>query len=212
MPPATRDRLARAFREIVGPDGVVSSPDELRVYECDALTTEHRAMPDLVVLPSGYRASGRRRASLRQGRRSHRAARGGHRTVRRGDPGPRRRTHRPDSDGSHSGNRPPEPYGHGPSRLCQPGDQPGRVVPGVLFRPGPRQPAGLDDRRQRGGERRRPPLPEVWRHDQPCSGGEGRAAGWRDRRARRPTRGSAGVRPPGCLRRDRRGRSASARR
>ncbi|OGB92245.1 MAG: glycolate oxidase subunit GlcD, partial [candidate division NC10 bacterium RBG_16_65_8] len=52
MTPATRQRLAQAFREIVGPDGVVSNPDELRVYERDALTTEHRAMPDLVVLPT----------------------------------------------------------------------------------------------------------------------------------------------------------------
>lgn len=51
--PATWRRLAQTFREIVGPEGVVSSPDERRVYECDALTTEHRAMPDLVVLPAG---------------------------------------------------------------------------------------------------------------------------------------------------------------
>jgi glycolate oxidase len=53
MTPAARDRLAQTFREIVGDDGVISSPDELRVYECDALTTHHRAMPDLVVLPGG---------------------------------------------------------------------------------------------------------------------------------------------------------------
>ena len=52
MTPATRQRLFQAFRGIVGPDGVVSNPDELRVYERDALTTEHRAMPDLVVLPA----------------------------------------------------------------------------------------------------------------------------------------------------------------
>jgi glycolate oxidase len=51
MSSATCQRLAQAFREIVGPEGVISVPDELRVYECDALTTEHRALPDLVVLP-----------------------------------------------------------------------------------------------------------------------------------------------------------------
>jgi glycolate oxidase subunit GlcD len=51
MTPATRQRLVAALGEIVGPDGVVSDPDELRVYERDALTTEHRAAPDLVVLP-----------------------------------------------------------------------------------------------------------------------------------------------------------------
>src|SRR5512139_4126143 len=51
MTPATQRRLAEEFRAIVGDDGVISRPDELRVYECDALTTHHRAMPDLVVLP-----------------------------------------------------------------------------------------------------------------------------------------------------------------
>jgi len=52
MRPETRSRLLTACQEIVGADAVISSPDELRVYECDALTTEHRAMPDLVVLPT----------------------------------------------------------------------------------------------------------------------------------------------------------------
>lgn len=51
MTAATRHRLVHAFGEIVGPDGVIANPDELRVYERDALTTEHRAVPDLVVLP-----------------------------------------------------------------------------------------------------------------------------------------------------------------
>lgn len=52
MPSTTRDRLLRALREIVGAEAVVSAPDELRVYDCDALTTCHRSMPDLAVLPS----------------------------------------------------------------------------------------------------------------------------------------------------------------
>jgi len=51
MTPATQRRLAEEFRAILGDDAVISSPDERRVYECDALTTHHRAMPDLVVLP-----------------------------------------------------------------------------------------------------------------------------------------------------------------
>jgi glycolate oxidase len=51
MSPATSRRLAQALGEIVGPAAVISAPDELRVYECDALTTEHRSVPDLVVLP-----------------------------------------------------------------------------------------------------------------------------------------------------------------
>lgn len=42
--------LARRLRRIVGRDGVLSHPSELRVYECDGYTLEkHR--PDLVVFP-----------------------------------------------------------------------------------------------------------------------------------------------------------------
>lgn len=52
LTPTECQRLAQALREIVGSDGVITNPDELRVYECDALTTQHRAMPDLVVLPT----------------------------------------------------------------------------------------------------------------------------------------------------------------
>ncbi|HTU02204.1 MAG TPA: FAD-linked oxidase C-terminal domain-containing protein [Candidatus Sulfotelmatobacter sp.] len=43
--------LARAFARLVGPDGVITSPEELRVYDCDAMTYYHRALPGLVVLP-----------------------------------------------------------------------------------------------------------------------------------------------------------------
>ncbi len=50
--PETRTRLLRAFERIVGFEGVISSPDELRVYDCDALTFFHRCPPDLVVLPT----------------------------------------------------------------------------------------------------------------------------------------------------------------
>src|SRR5262249_34953473 len=46
--------LPDAFRAAVGallaPDAVISEPEQLRTYECDALTG-HRAMPELVVLP-----------------------------------------------------------------------------------------------------------------------------------------------------------------
>jgi glycolate oxidase len=48
----TRIRLIQACQAIVGADGVISTTDELRVYECDALTTRHKAMPELVVLPT----------------------------------------------------------------------------------------------------------------------------------------------------------------
>src|SRR5262245_44805893 len=46
--------LPDAFRAAVGaalaPDAVISEPEQLRVYECDALTG-WRAVPELVVLP-----------------------------------------------------------------------------------------------------------------------------------------------------------------
>ncbi|HEY3922354.1 MAG TPA: FAD-binding protein, partial [Gaiellaceae bacterium] len=46
--------LSRAFRdavvEIVGAGGTISEPDQLRTYECDALTG-WRAIPELVALP-----------------------------------------------------------------------------------------------------------------------------------------------------------------
>jgi glycolate dehydrogenase FAD-linked subunit len=39
-----------AAEAIVGPERVISEPEQLRTYECDALTG-HRAMPELVFLP-----------------------------------------------------------------------------------------------------------------------------------------------------------------
>ena len=38
------------LREAVGPEHVVTEPEQLRVYECDGLTG-HRAVPEVVVLP-----------------------------------------------------------------------------------------------------------------------------------------------------------------
>jgi glycolate dehydrogenase FAD-linked subunit len=45
-----KERIARELTAIVGADGVVVEPGELRVYETDGLTV-FKAMPDLVVLP-----------------------------------------------------------------------------------------------------------------------------------------------------------------
>ena len=39
-----------AVERIAGPEGVVAEPEQLRTYECDALTG-HRAVPELVLLP-----------------------------------------------------------------------------------------------------------------------------------------------------------------
>ncbi|HET6777234.1 MAG TPA: FAD-binding protein, partial [Actinomycetota bacterium] len=45
-----RERIARELVGIVGADGVVTDPGELRVYETDGLTV-FKAMPEIVVLP-----------------------------------------------------------------------------------------------------------------------------------------------------------------
>ena len=52
LAPETRTRLIQACRAIVGAQGVITAPDELRVYECDALPNYPGSMPDLVVLPT----------------------------------------------------------------------------------------------------------------------------------------------------------------
>jgi glycolate oxidase len=52
LAPDTRARLIRASERIVGREGVIAHPDELRVYDCDAFTLSHRSPPDLVVLPT----------------------------------------------------------------------------------------------------------------------------------------------------------------
>ncbi len=45
-----KERIAKELARIVGTDGVVIDPGELRVYETDGLTI-FKAMPDIVVLP-----------------------------------------------------------------------------------------------------------------------------------------------------------------
>ena len=50
LPAAFRRRLAAALPAAA----IISEPEQLRTYECDALTG-HRAVPELVVLPAGAR-------------------------------------------------------------------------------------------------------------------------------------------------------------
>jgi glycolate oxidase len=45
-----KERIARELTGIVGKDGIVTDPGELRVYEADGLTV-FKAMPEIVVLP-----------------------------------------------------------------------------------------------------------------------------------------------------------------
>ena len=49
-PAADRPAIGTLLREILGADGVVDTPDELLVYECDAYTLEKR-LPTAVVFP-----------------------------------------------------------------------------------------------------------------------------------------------------------------
>jgi glycolate oxidase len=44
------DRILQEFRAVVGPRGLISSPEQLRTYECDGLTN-FRVMPSAVFLP-----------------------------------------------------------------------------------------------------------------------------------------------------------------
>ncbi len=46
-----KEQIAKELAKIVGEDGVVIDPDELRVYETDGLTV-FKATPDIVVLPT----------------------------------------------------------------------------------------------------------------------------------------------------------------
>ena len=48
---ALEPAFRRAVGETLAADAVISEPEQLRTYECDALTG-HRAVPELVVLPS----------------------------------------------------------------------------------------------------------------------------------------------------------------
>lgn len=51
MSTLTTPDLATQLRQLVGPQGVITSPDELLVYECDGYTIE-KNKPDLVVFPT----------------------------------------------------------------------------------------------------------------------------------------------------------------
>ena len=181
--------LPDAFRAAVGallaPDAVIAEPEQLRTYECDALTG-HRAMP---------RA---RRPAAARPRRSQAVVRLCHEHgvpfVARG------------AGTGLSGGALPVADGIVISlarlnRILEVDLERGRVVvePGVtnldvtravaadglLLRARPVEPAGLHDRRQRRRELRRRALPEVRLHRQPRPRRRRRAA---RRRARRRSR------------------------
>ena len=45
-----RDEIVSGLVDILGPDGVISAPEEVKAYECDALTA-YRCPPLAAVLP-----------------------------------------------------------------------------------------------------------------------------------------------------------------
>src|SRR6202043_12194 len=51
MPSTLHQPLIEALRSIVGKDGLLTSPSELLVYECDGFTIE-KNKPDVVVFPT----------------------------------------------------------------------------------------------------------------------------------------------------------------
>ncbi len=51
MPTTIESNLNRRLRDIVGDQGLITSPSELTVYECDGYTIE-KNRPDVVVFPT----------------------------------------------------------------------------------------------------------------------------------------------------------------
>ena len=73
---------APSIRALLAPDAVIAEPEQLRTYECDALTG-HRAMPELVVLPGTAAARAGGRAAVPRAPRAVRRARRRHRALGR---------------------------------------------------------------------------------------------------------------------------------
>ena len=50
MPEQLESKIVARLREILGKDAVAADPDELMVYDCDAMTS-HNSLPLAVVFP-----------------------------------------------------------------------------------------------------------------------------------------------------------------
>ena len=186
-----------AVAQALPADALIVEPEQLRTYECDALTG-HRAVPDLVVLA---RSAAEVQAVVRLCH-EHRVpfvARGAGtglsggalpvadgvvisltrlNRVARGRSRPRPRRRRAGRD---------QPRHHARGRRG-----------GLLLRPRPVEPAGLHDRRQRRRELGRRPLPQARVHRQPRPRGRRRSP---RRRARHPLARRRGPRPARRVRR-----------
>ena len=102
---ALEPAFRRAVGETLAADAVISEPEQLRTYECDALTG-HRAVPELVVLPG---SAAEVQAVVRlcaRARRAVRRARRGDGALRRRAAGRGRRRHLARAAGPHPRGRP----------------------------------------------------------------------------------------------------------
>ena len=135
-----------------------------------------------------------------------RAARRGHRAVRRRQRGRRLRHPRPVADEPGPRDRPRQPGGRGPAGRGQQRPQGRRRRARPVVPAGPGQRPVVHDRRQRRHQRGRPVLPQVRRHPRlrprPARGGR-RPGGLRRRRAPRPAhhQGRRRARPGRAVRR-----------
>ena len=82
--------LIDRLRPVVGPGGVLTSPSELLVYECDGFTIE-KNKPDVVVFPTSTEQVVQIVQRLQRAGRAVPAARGRHQPGRRLPAGRRRR-------------------------------------------------------------------------------------------------------------------------
>ena len=170
--------LAPEFRAAVErtlpPAALIREPEQLRTYECDALTG-HRAVPELVVIPDSAAQVQAVVPPLPRASRPVRRPRRGHRALRRRPARRRRRRHRAHAPQPRARGRPRARPGGGRAGRHEPRHHPCGRRRRLLLRPRPVEPAGLHDRRQRRRELGRRPLPQARLHRQP-----------RPRRRRRP--------------------------
>ena len=189
-----RAGLRSALEAIVGPDGVLTEPDELMVFESDGLTM-FRATADAVVFPRTTEEVAAVRAARQPGGPPVRRARGRDRPRRRVPPRRGRDRHRGHPDGADPGGGLREPARRRRARPGEPPPLPGARARGLLLRARPLEPAGVHDRRQRRQQLGRPAHAEVRRHDEPRARAGSRLARRRGRLARGQGPRPAGVRP-----------------
>ena len=195
-------RLASRLTDVVGARHLLQRPSALRVYDSDGLPGYSAAACARGASRHARRAD-RRRAGARGGGRAVRGARRGHRAL-----GRRRSPTASSLVGLNRLNRILAIDAENRLAVVEPG-----VVNATLTRAAARvraalrarsvQPERVHHRRQRGGERRRPALPQVRRDAEPRRRRHRAAARRRGRHARRRGRRGRRLRPARRVRRQR---------